>query len=168
MRLFLILFLPLKNSDNKKINEVNSHWNSANEKRIISVGSLKQQKNHSLLINAFAIVNTNLPSKLMIIGEGEERNKFRNQVKIMGLENQVIFAGFQKDINPFYQTADLFVLSSNYEGFGNVLLEALINGVNIVSTDCKSGLVKFYLMVNMENWSQLMMLKRSPLELLKF
>ena len=57
----------------------------------------------------------------------------------MGLENQVIFAGFQKDINPFYQTADLFVLSSNYEGFGNVLLEALINGVNIVSTDCKSG-----------------------------
>ena len=75
----------------------------------------------------------------MIIGEGEERKNLENQVKIMGLENQVIFAGFQKDINPFYQTADLFVLSSNYEGFGNVLLEALINGVNIVSTDCKSG-----------------------------
>tara|TARA_Y100000816_G_scaffold52154_2_gene33463 strand:+ start:7018 stop:8220 length:1203 start_codon:yes stop_codon:yes gene_type:complete len=131
--------LPLKNSDNSKLNEVNSHWNSANEKRIISVGSLKQQKNHSLLINAFAIVNKNLPSKLMIIGEGEERKNLENQVKIMGLENQVIFAGFQQDINPFYQTADLFVLSSNYEGFGNVLLEALINGVNIVSTDCKSG-----------------------------
>ena len=97
--------MPLKNSDNSKLNEVNSHWNSANEKRIISVGSLKQQKNHSLLINAFAIVNKNLPSKLMIIGEGEERKNLENQVKIMGLENQVIFAGFQQDINPFYQTA---------------------------------------------------------------
>lgn len=139
---FKVIFnpiLPLKNSDKKKINEVKSYWNSANEKRIISVGSLKKQKNHSLLINAFAIVNKNLPSKLMIIGEGEERKNLENQVKIMNLENQVIFAGFKKDINPFYQTADLFVLSSNYEGFGNVLLEALINGVNIVSTDCKSG-----------------------------
>ena len=82
--------LPLKNSDNKKLNEVNSHWNSANEKRIISVGSLKQQKNHSLLINAFAIVNTNLPSKLMIIGEGEER-KFRKSSQNNGFRESSNF-----------------------------------------------------------------------------
>ena len=91
------------------------------------------------LLTGPSISRHDKPSKLMIIGEGEERKNLENQVKIMNLENQVIFAGFQKDINPFYQTADLFVLSSNYEGFGNVLLEALINGVNIVSTDCKSG-----------------------------
>ena len=75
----------------------------------------------------------------MIIGEGEEKRNLKKQVKMLNLENQVIFAGYQKEINPFYQSSDLFVLSSNYEGFGNVLLEALINGINIVSTDCNSG-----------------------------
>lgn len=130
---------PLKKPNSKKINKVKEFWNGSSEKRIISVGSLKKQKNHSFLIDAFAYVNVAIPSKLMIIGDGEEKKTLEKKVKNLNLENQVIFAGFQKDIDPFYQTADLFVLSSDYEGFGNVLLEALLHGLNIVSTNCNSG-----------------------------
>tara|TARA_B100000575_G_scaffold292819_1_gene302258 strand:- start:19506 stop:20579 length:1074 start_codon:yes stop_codon:yes gene_type:complete len=127
-----------KVSKDKKI-EIEKLWNSSDEKRLITVGSLKKQKNHLLLINAFALVNNTIPSKLMIIGDGEEREQLEEEVRMLGLENKVIFSGFQKETNSFYQSADLFVLSSNYEGFGNVLLEALINGINVVSTDCNSG-----------------------------
>jgi glycosyltransferase involved in cell wall biosynthesis len=57
----------------------------------------------------------------------------------LGLASQVIFAGFHSDPTPFYRTADLFVLSSDYEGFGNVIVEALACGTPVVSTDCPSG-----------------------------
>lgn len=139
---FEVIFNPissLKISNTEKKIEVEKIWNCKNEKRIISVGSLKKQKNHSLLIDAFALVNNEVRSKLMIIGEGEERHNLEKQAYRLGLNSNIIFPGFQKDIDSFYQSADLFVLSSNYEGFGNVLLEALINEINIVSTDCNSG-----------------------------
>ena len=57
----------------------------------------------------------------------------------LDVTDRVIFAGFQLDPTPFYETADLFVLSSNYEGFGNVIVEALSCGTPVVSTDCPSG-----------------------------
>jgi len=57
----------------------------------------------------------------------------------LGIANRVIFAGFHSDPSPFYATADLFVLSSNHEGFGNVIVEALSFGLPVVSTDCPSG-----------------------------
>jgi glycosyltransferase involved in cell wall biosynthesis len=139
---FEVIFNPISSitipNSEKKI-EVEKMWGCKNKKRIISVGSLKKQKNHFLLINAFALVNNEIPSKLMIIGDGQERDNLKKQVQSLGLKNEVIFSGFQRDIDSFYQSADLFVLSSNYEGVGNVLLEALINGINIVSTDCNSG-----------------------------
>ena len=57
----------------------------------------------------------------------------------LGIADRVIFAGFDADPTPFYITADLFVLSSDNEGFGNVIVEALACGTPVVSTDCPSG-----------------------------
>lgn len=119
--------------------EVDRLWGNPHDKRILSVGSLKIQKNHELLIKAFKNVNDIVPSKLIIAGSGNQQDLLVRLTESLNLEERVIFPGFQDNISIFYETADLFVLSSDYEGFGNVLLEALIHGLPIVSTDCKSG-----------------------------
>jgi glycosyltransferase involved in cell wall biosynthesis len=114
-------------------------WEKTIEKKIISVGSLKKQKNHKLLIKAFKYVSDEIPSKLMIVGTGKEKDSLLDLAKSLNLQDKIIFTGFQKNVSPLYAASDLFVLSSSYEGFGNVLLEALIHGLPIVSTDCQSG-----------------------------
>ena len=78
-------------------------------------------------------------TQLMILGKGKDETKLRGIAKKLGIVDRVIFAGFQDDPTPFYATADLFVLSSDYEGFGNVIVEALSFGLPVVSTNCPSG-----------------------------
>jgi glycosyltransferase involved in cell wall biosynthesis len=74
-----------------------------------------------------------------LVGTGADEAELRTLAGGLGLSAQVIFAGFHSDPTPFYQTADLFVLSSDYEGFGNVIVEAMACGTPVVSTDCPSG-----------------------------
>jgi glycosyltransferase involved in cell wall biosynthesis len=78
-------------------------------------------------------------AKLMLVGTGAGEVDLRTLAGELGLASQVVFAGFHPDPTSFYQTADLFVLSSDYEGFGNVIVEALACGTSVVSTDCPSG-----------------------------
>ncbi|TMW71330.1 glycosyltransferase [Thauera sp. UPWRP] len=113
-------------------------WNSPPGERILTVGSLKDAKNHPLLIRAFAQLSR-AESRLMIVGQGQNESMLRALAQELGIADRVIFAGFHADPSPFYATADLFVLSSDYEGFGNVIVEALSFGVPVVSTDCPSG-----------------------------
>ena len=75
----------------------------------------------------------------MLLGEGHNHAMLRALAGELGIADHVIFAGFHADPSPFYATADLFVLSSNHEGFGNVIVEALHFGLPVVSTDCPSG-----------------------------
>ena len=75
----------------------------------------------------------------MLVGEGQNQPMLRALARTLGIADRVVFAGFHADPSPFYATADLFVLSSAYEGFGNVIVEALSFGVPVVSTDCPSG-----------------------------
>ena len=106
--------------------------------RILTVGNLKPEKNQALLLRAFA----SLPQKdarLMLLGSGPEEYSLRALAETLGVAARVIFAGFQGDPAPFYVAADLFVLSSNHEGFGNVIVEALSYGLPVVSTDCPAG-----------------------------
>ena len=117
---------------------VNELWAAPCGARIVSVGTLKPQKNHSLLLRAFAKIGQ-VDARLMFVGTGNGEADLRALAIELGIVDRVIFAGFHTDPTPFYQTADLFVLSSDYEGFGNVIVEALACGLAVVSTDCPSG-----------------------------
>jgi glycosyltransferase involved in cell wall biosynthesis len=111
----------------------------ANTKRILAVGALKAEKNYPLLLRALTRVRERMPASLLILGDGPLRGALELQVADMGLVDAVVFAGFSTDPWPFYAAADLFVLSSDCEGFGNVLVEAMHAGLPIVSTDCPNG-----------------------------
>jgi glycosyltransferase involved in cell wall biosynthesis len=99
---------------------------------------MKAQKNHPLLLQAFSRV-AKPGARLMFVGEGAGREDLAALAGELDVADQVIFAGFHSDPTPFYKTADLFVLSSDYEGFGNVIVEAMACGTSVVSTDCPSG-----------------------------
>lgn len=115
-----------------------SLWGLDETERILSVGSLKDQKNHALLIRAFAVM-PRPNARLMILGHGQNEEELRSLADQLQVADRVIFAGFHSDPTAFYHTANLFVLSSDYEGFGNVIVEALSCGLSVVSTDCPSG-----------------------------
>lgn len=106
---------------------------------VVGVGRLHIQKGFDALIKAHEIVQRTIPSKLIIMGEGEERGALQELIEERGLQNTVELSGYSS--NPFAVMAksDLFVLSSRWEGLPGSLLEALCCGVNVVSTDCPSG-----------------------------
>jgi len=106
--------------------------------RIVTVGTMKAVKNHPLLLRAFARLDWP-DARLMFVGDGQGRNALLTLADELGVADRVILAGFRPDPTPFYKTADLFVLSSDYEGFGNVIVEALACGTPVVSTDSPSG-----------------------------
>ncbi len=114
-------------------------WEGYRGARIMTVGRLKRVKNHALLIRAFAKVSEIQPARLMIVGDGELRDELEALIAELGLGGKVVLPGFVNDPTPLYRSADLFVLSSNYEGFGNVIVEAMACGVPVVSTDCPAG-----------------------------
>ncbi|MBH9538454.1 glycosyltransferase [Novosphingopyxis sp. YJ-S2-01] len=107
--------------------------------RLLAVGELKGEKNFALLLDAFALLRRQINASLLILGEGHLRTELENQVRRNGLERHVVFAGFDMNIWPYFTAADLFVLSSDLEGYGNVLIEAMHAGLPIVSTDCPTG-----------------------------
>lgn len=106
---------------------------------VLSVGSLRRAKDYPTLLHAFALVLQRTQARLLILGEGEERPALERLVRELNLCDTVQMPGF--DPNPFryMHRADLFVLSSIYEGFPNVLVQALVCGCPVVSTDCESG-----------------------------
>ncbi|UUR08419.1 glycosyltransferase [Sphingomonas glaciei] len=107
---------------------------------LITVGRLFDQKNHALLLRAFRRVLVRLPrATLIILGEGALRGQLESLCKALGLEGQVKLPGFAADPWPLLLAADLFVLSSDYEGMSLVLVEAMHAGLRIVSTDCVAG-----------------------------
>lgn len=123
--------------DYDDLSTANALWGKVG-KRILNVGSLKDQKNHALLLRAFGIMSQS-DARLMLLGQGANEAALRTLASNLGIADRVIFAGFHPDPSAFYATADLFVLSSDYEGFGNVIIEALSFGLPVVSTDCPSG-----------------------------
>lgn len=123
------------------------------------VGRFDHQKNHRFLIDVFAEVVKHEPKcKLMLIGGGEiTKNDCREQVKLLGLENRVIFMGVRNDAFRLYNAFDLFALPSLFEGLGMVSVEAQVNGChNILSSTIPkevniSGDVEF-LPLQKERW----------------
>ncbi|MCM8757819.1 MAG: glycosyltransferase, partial [Candidatus Omnitrophica bacterium] len=106
---------------------------------ILGIGRLASQKDFETLIKAFKIVRDIRPSRLLILGEGEERHKLESLIKYMNLQEDVSLPGFVKNPYKYMKQASVFVLSSVYEGFANVLVEAMALGTSVVSTNCPSG-----------------------------
>jgi glycosyltransferase involved in cell wall biosynthesis len=106
---------------------------------LLSVGRLVRQKNFPLLLNAFAEVRKTLDARLIIYGEGTEERKLLQQIRQLNLESEVSLAG-QTD-NPWsaMARADAFVLPSEEEPFGLVLVEAMTCGLPVIATDAISG-----------------------------
>jgi glycosyltransferase involved in cell wall biosynthesis len=114
-------------------------WNVPKGSRIITAGSLDDHKDHALLIRAFAQVTKHRDARLMILGAGSLRGELENLCGALGVGDQVLFPGFVADPWPYLFSASTFALSSKYEGYALVIVEAMHAGLKIVSTDCPSG-----------------------------
>ena len=109
-------------------------------KVIVTVGRLHPQKNQRLLIDAFALIADKISEyTLEIYGDGELEDELQKQICDLKLENRVFLKGTSKQIHYLIYDASLFVLSSDYEGLPNTLLEAMALGVPSISTDCRPG-----------------------------
>lgn len=129
-----------KNKIRKSYEEINHRWFTSNEfPVVVGVGRLVKQKDFSSLIKAFHILRKKKACKLIIIGDGEEKNTLLNLIQELDLENEIDLLGFKENPHPYMRLADLFVMSSAWEGFGNVLVEAMAYGTPVISTDCFSG-----------------------------
>lgn len=120
--------------------EANHPWLTARHAPVVlGVGRLAPQKDFSTLIKAFARLRETRDARLIILGEGELRSPLEALVRQFGLQEVVSLPGFVSNPYGFMRRADLFVLSSAWEGFGNVLVEAMACGTPVVSTNCPSG-----------------------------
>ena len=101
---------------------------------IVAAGRLADAKNYPLLIDAMGVLRQSTPARLFILGEGELEPSLRRQIAERGLDDAVTLLGFQRNPWKFIARADVFALSSHYEGFGNVLIEAMALGIPVVAT----------------------------------
>ena len=107
--------------------------------KLVNVGRLTDQKNHLLLLNAVKNLDKKIDWKLNIIGQGNNILTIKNFIKKYKLTDNIKLLGYKKNPIKYMADADLFVLTSNYEGLPNVLIEAQQIGLPIISTNCKTG-----------------------------
>lgn len=111
-----------------------------NGRRILGVGRLVSQKGFDLLIEAFALLSEECPDwTLSLVGDGPERQNLEMLAQKLGVAERVYFHGAQSSVGKFYESASIFVLSSRFEGFGLVIIEAQAHGVPVVAFDCPRG-----------------------------
>jgi glycosyltransferase involved in cell wall biosynthesis len=107
---------------------------------VVAMGRLGKEKRFDLLLRAFyQCAKRHDDWSLIILGEGEERRSLETLAVELGLQGRTSLPGLVQDPARFLQAADLFVMSSRYEGFPNALLEAMACGLAVISTDCASG-----------------------------
>ena len=114
--------------------------NIPTEHVICAAARLSEEKNYYLLINAFKeVVKSHPEYSLSIFGQGVMENELKEYVDGLGLTDKIVFEGYCDDVHDRIKNAEVFVLSSNYEGLPNSLLEAMAMGFAVISTDCPPG-----------------------------
>ncbi|GLK96856.1 glycosyltransferase family 4 protein [Achromobacter sp. D10] len=109
-------------------------------KRLLAVGRLHADKGFDLLIQAYAPLAASHPDwDLVILGEGDERPALEAQVRAAGLASRIFMPGRAGNVGDWYESADLYVLTSRFEGLSNTLLESMASGLAAVSFDCDTG-----------------------------
>lgn len=106
---------------------------------VVAAGRLVRQKNYPLLLEAMAALVSKVDAELWILGRGPLQAELEARAQALGLGDRVRFLGFRENPYAYMARADVFALSSSFEGFGNVLVEAMASGVPVVSTDCPHG-----------------------------
>jgi glycosyltransferase involved in cell wall biosynthesis len=114
-------------------------WWTGPARKVLAVGTLAPVKDYVTLLSAFAHLRKSVDARLLILGEGNCRGALEAQALQLGIEDSVFMPGFVKDLAPYYEHAEIHVLSSSVEGLSMVIIEALATGTPVVSTDCPSG-----------------------------
>ena len=115
-------------------------YNGERRKSIVAIGRFNEQKNFGLLIRAFAKIAESFPEYMLeIYGEGKLKDIYIKLTESLDIANRVLFPGFVEDIKDRIQDASLFVLSSDYEGIPNALMEAMALGLPCIATNCGGG-----------------------------
>lgn len=112
------------------------------KREIITAGRLIPEKNHMLLIDAFAKLDGKEEYKLVIYGEGALRNELETRIHTLGLTDRILLPGVEFNALKNHNDAELFVLSSNVEGYPNALIEAMANGIPCIAADVPSGVMR--------------------------
>lgn len=137
-----VIYNPIfKKSITIRANDKITHsFFNKNNKIIIAIGRLSKIKDFPTLIKAFKILSkSNENLRLIILGEGKERDNLEKLIKNYNIENKVDLPGFKDNPYAYLSKSDVFVLSSLSEGFGNVLVEAMACGTPVISTNCPGG-----------------------------
>lgn len=136
-----VIYNPVVTDDLHELaDEPVSHpWLTEDVPVILGAGRLVNQKDFATLIRAHARLSERRDVRLLIIGKGENEESLRTLVDELGTGNSVSFPGFASNPYAYMSRADVFALSSAWEGFGNVLVEAMACETPVVATDCESG-----------------------------
>jgi len=119
--------------------KVDHAWFMEHVPIIVSIGRLTPAKNYRLLLNSVAQVNKTLDVRLVIIGDGEERGELVTVARELGIEDKVLFLGYQINPYKFLAKSSLFVISSSWESFSIAIVEAMSLGIPVIATDCPYG-----------------------------
>ena len=117
-----------------------AQWLEKSRHMVLAVGRLEQQKGFGKLLQAFALLAKDYPTwDLVVLGEGEQRERLEREVGILGMSGRVHLPGWVGNLPDWYHRAHLYVMSSSFEGFPNALVEAMGHGLPSVSFDCDTG-----------------------------
>lgn len=136
-----IIYNPIDINNIRMLSEehVDHPWFQEKLPIIVSVGRLTRQKGFPYLFKAFSILRKSFNCRLLIVGDGEEKQDLIKLSEDSGYKEDIEFLGFQKNPFKYMARSSIFVLSSIFEGFGNVIVEAMALGLPVISTDCPSG-----------------------------
>lgn len=132
-----VIYNPADLESIQKLSQEHVNVNEGNI--IIAVGRLTAQKDYPTLIKALCLLKNQEEFHMYILGKGELERDIKNEIHNEGLDQYVSMIGFQSNPYKYIRCSDIFVLSSAWEGFGHVVVEAMACGAAVISTDCPYG-----------------------------